>query len=166
MRWLWITLLLASILIACNTSNGSSCSSAGGVCILSSCSAYCLNGTCFTPLPQSAQDCPSSFTNSAGVTNTGNPCCVSPPESTDSGTPVPPTDAGETTDATVGADADATVVTDSSVVTDGSHEGGSEADTGPLTCVPVNEGGSDGAGMCPLDGGDEDSGTSDAPSDG
>src|SRR5271170_2153258 len=114
MRWLWVSLLLASIVIACNSSNGSSCSSAGGICVLASCSAYCLNGTCFTPLPDSAQDCPSSLTNSDGVTNTGNPCCISPPETADSGTPVPPGDAGQPTDAAVGADADATVIADSS----------------------------------------------------
>ena len=107
MRWLWVTLLLVSVLIACNSSNGSSCSSAGGVCVLASCSPYCLNGTCFTPLPESAGTAPAASRTLPASRIQANPCCLSAPAIGDSGATVPPVDAGQTTDAAVGADADA-----------------------------------------------------------
>jgi hypothetical protein len=183
MRWLWGTLVLGwiSISIACSSSNeaagdGTACSSAGGICIFASCTAYCLNGTCFTPLEAGVQDCPDTLTNSAGITNSGNPCCVLPPETLEGGAPEDSsTDSGQTMDATLGADADAdadaTVSLDSSVMTDGSAEGGTadggtDAETGTLTCLPPDDGGQDGPGMCMLDGGDLDSSALDASSDG
>jgi hypothetical protein len=175
MRRLWVSLLLGWISMACSSSeaapdDGTACSSAGGICILSSCAAYCLNGTCFTPLEAGVQDCPDTLTNAAGVTNSGNPCCVLPPETLEGGAPEDSsTDSGQTKDATIGADADATVGADSSVTMDGSAEGGGseggmDAEAGTLTCLPPDDSGQDGPGMCPLDGGD--SSALDASSDG
>ena len=176
MRWLWTSLLFGSISMACNSSggaadDGTACSSAGGVCVFASCAAYCLNGTCFTPLEAGVQDCPDTLTNSAGITNSGNPCCVLS-EAVEAGTPEDSsTDSGQTKDATVGADADATVSADSSVTKDGSDEeasveGGNDVDTDALICLPPDDSGQDGPGMCPLDGGGQDSSVLDAPSGG
>jgi hypothetical protein len=143
----------------CNSSNGSNCASAGGVCVLASCSPYCLNGTCFTPLAESSQDCPNSITNSAGQTNTGNPCCLSQ-ESADSGQPVSTPDAAGTpdaaqsSDATPGGDADATIAIDSSVPADASlEEGGSDSEASVPICTATPDGGDGGAGICSPDGG-------------
>jgi hypothetical protein len=159
MRWLWMFLFLGVVSNGCNSSNGSNCASAGGVCVLASCSPYCLNGTCFTPLAESAQDCPNSVTNSAGQTNTGNPCCLTQ-ESTDSGEPEASTsdaaeapDAAQPSDATTSGDADATVAIDSSVPADASREeGGSDAEASAPICSAIPDGG-DGGGICSAEGG-------------
>jgi hypothetical protein len=163
MRWLWLPLVLAPFSMACNSSSGApdgtACASAGGTCIFASCTAYCLNGSCWTPLEGGAQDCPSSLTNSAGETNTGNPCCVNAPEGVESGAPEASTpdasiDGGQTIDATVAGDADASVGADATIPTDGSGDGANPTD-----------GSGDGAN--PTDGsGDGANGVVDASSDG
>jgi hypothetical protein len=155
-------LFLGVVSNGCNSSNGSNCASAGGSCVLASCDPYCLNGTCFTPLPESAQDCPNTITNSAGQTSTGNPCCLTQ-ETTDSGEPeasTPGPDAAqlpdaETSDATIAGDADATVAIDSSAPADASlGEAGSDAEASAPVCSAIPDGGDSGAGVCSAEGGD------------
>jgi hypothetical protein len=158
MRWLWVPLFLVAIIVACNSSNGSACASAGGTCTIGACLAnYCSGGVCWTVLPQSAQDCSSS---SISATNPGQPCCV---QEVDSGTPEDAgqsEDAGSIVDATVGTDAHspadaAAADADSSVVTDASRDGESEAEASTLGCQMVND-------ACVPDGGGEDASAPDA----
>ncbi len=175
MRWLSVPLFLLLLVLlalsftpftACNSSSGNECAAAGGTCTLGSCTPYCLNGACSSPLPTSAQDCPSTLTNSAGQQTSGNPCCVTQTE-TDSGAPVEPEDSGGGVDATLAdstTTADATAPADATEAKDGAHDAESEAETGTLICSL--DGGDGGAGMCLPDGGDEDSGALDAGSDG